>query len=194
MDKELEAFVMLLALIGVLAALPLLPAWATYRITPDQELFLQGPFKGLKLRAAGAFVAYLVVLLVLGQYAPTALSIIRSKERPAWTLEAPVIVYGRDGQPIAVPPNFNALSVTFTPDLQELNGDEVTLRLPGNPEDWPRMTFSIPSFGSSRRITAKEAANLKLDIANNHADLGEPIVIRQDPPPDQAITLGQPVK
>jgi hypothetical protein len=65
MDPELKA---LLGFIGILAtwvAIPVLPAWLTFRITPNQRLALRGPLNGMSLRTGGAFSAYLVVFMLV---------------------------------------------------------------------------------------------------------------------------------
>jgi hypothetical protein len=55
------------------------------------------------------------------------------------------------------------------------------------------MVFTIPEFGGSEAILAANAPRLKIDLTTNHADLGQPLVIRQSPPNGQGIALGLPI-
>src|SRR5882762_8944238 len=65
MDKQIEAFTMFLVVTVVFTLIPIVPAWLTYRITPNQTIGLKGPLQGLTVRATGAFAAYLIVLMII---------------------------------------------------------------------------------------------------------------------------------
>jgi hypothetical protein len=174
------------------------PAWLTYKITPDQKIFVagswsQGPLGKLTVRATGAFAAYFVVLLCVTKFIlPNAQQVIQTKLTPAWTLDADLQVIGRDGKTVAIPPNLELLDVSYKPVLLTVGSNHVTLRLPGYPADWPSMIFTIPGYGGSGPVFPKSLSKLKVDISSNHADLGEPLVIRQSKPKDEALSAGLP--
>src|SRR5438128_2748780 len=113
----------LIQLIGVyiaslvtLVLLPLIPAWITYRITPDQSLGAKGPLYGLSIRVTGAFTAYLIVLLVCMYTSRPVLSMIGASVNPAWVVKGRLLVHNTEGKDVTKEVQVRP-RVIFEPDL-----------------------------------------------------------------------------
>ena len=74
--------------------LPLVPAYVTYRISPQGKSFAKGPLKGLDIRVSGSFASYLITLLVVSPVSYSTLDkvdiYLQSKaqhEESVWTIK-----------------------------------------------------------------------------------------------------------
>ena len=180
MDPNTKAFFYLLLLFSSWLLIPLLPAWITYRITPNQRLGLSGPFEGVTVRAGGAFAAYLALLLLSYKFiALSGLSIIGGMALPsAWVFKADIVAIDEQGKRMQLPEEVHAGDITFKPGISQLGRSGVIIRLPYNPEDWPALTVTIPNFGGAE-VDLSNLANVELDHFKKTAELQGPIIVRR---------------
>jgi hypothetical protein len=181
--SEAWVAVFFLVLLGVWVLLPLVPAWLTYRITPDQTLGLSGPLQGLTLRASGAFAAYLVVLLLVALYGlPRGFDLLGSMQSPAWRIRGPILVQDHAGNPAKLATEARPL-LLLDPDLAEVAKTTFTVRLPGQPDSWPEVRIGVEGFGWSEptRLDTWDP-NMEIDPFRKLVVIQKPIIIRQFPP------------
>jgi hypothetical protein len=180
MDPNVSALLYLLLLFAAWMLVPLVPAWITYRITPDQKLGLHGPFQQLTWKATGAFAAYAFLLFISYQLIVTGgLSIVGAMSTPSvWTFKADVVAINEAGQPVALPENVQAVDVAFKPDLHHLGKSKMVIRLPYHPQDWPFMTVTIPNFGGAE-VDLNKMAGVEVDTFKKTVQLHGPIAVRQ---------------
>ena len=180
MEQNTWALFYLLLLFSAWLLIPLIPAWITYKITPDQRLGLSGPLQQITVRASGAFAAYLILLLLSHKFiALNGMSIIGGMASPsAWVFKADVVAIDEHGKRIQIPDDVQAVDVSFTPDLNRLGKSGVLIRLPYNPEDWPALTVTIPNFGGAE-VDLSNLSNVQLDYFKKTAELQGPITVRK---------------
>jgi hypothetical protein len=180
MDQNVSALLYLLLLFSAWMLIPLVPAWITYLITPDQKLGLAGPFQGLTLKSTGAFAAYLALLVVSYKLVVAGgLSIIGAMATPSvWTFKADVVAINEAGQPVAIPESVQAVDVAFKPDIHRLGKSKIVVRLPYHPDDWPFMTVTIPNFGGAE-IDLNKMPGVDIDSFRKTVELHGPISVRQ---------------
>ncbi|WP_143684901.1 hypothetical protein [Variovorax sp. KK3] len=192
MEANVQALFYLILLFVCWFGLPLIPAWATYRITPDQKLGLTGPFAQLTLRATGAFAAYLVLLLVSYKLVVNGgLSLVGSIATPSvWTFKADVLAIDDDGKAISLPDSVKGLDVAFKPDLHQLGRNKLLIKLPQNPDNWPFLTITIPNFGGAE-IDLNKMNGVNFDHFKKTVELEKPITIRRAIGGGLGIPLGE---
>jgi hypothetical protein len=182
MDPELKA---LLAFVGILFAwvgMPVLPAWLTFRITPDQRLGLTGPFQGLTLRASGAFSAYLILFLASSPFVwkiGTGL-MGRMINDATWTVSGNVRIYDAEGAPVTAPPNMEQVLVRMAPAPHAISPDRVSLRLPFRDHEKPVIYLDIPGWGGGR-IAFSDASAFDEDPFTRQIELKEVVILREQP-------------
>ena len=180
MLADLYPFLLFLLLLIVWVSFPLLPAWLTFKITPNQTVGLKGPLQGLTVRTTGAFAAYLVIFLIVGTHVQDGISIIGSVAHPAWRVNANVRVLGPDDKPEQLLPE-QSIAVTFKPELHTTDNNRILLRIPYDRENWPLVRLQIPSFGGSEAIDLSRMKDSAMEINPflKTAELKEPITVRR---------------
>ena len=179
MDANLAALLALLLLFSCWLVVPLLPAWITYRITPDQSIGLKGPLEHVTVRAGGAFAAYLILLvLTYPLVIQGGMSVVGSMAvTPVWTIHADVIAIGPNGEQIDMPENVQAMTVSFKPDIHKIGKTQITVRMPYNPDDWPLLTLTIPEFGGAE-VDLNRLPGAKVDHFKKVVEYDTPISVR----------------
>lgn len=180
--ETVAIFALYVALVLTWILVPLIPAWITYRITPDQTLGLRGPLQGLTLSTSGAFAAYLIVLLVALSAFERGSDLVGSLARPMWILEGNLIVKDHRGAEIRLPTGPSPVKVTFAPDINSISGNNVNLKLPGNISDWPLVVFDIPEHGGTTLAFSQLQDDMKIDHFTKKILLRKPIEIPKVPP------------
>jgi hypothetical protein len=180
MEPNVLALLYLLLLFSAWLLIPLIPAWITYRITPDQKVGLRGPLEKLTVRASGAFAAYFILLYFSHSLVATGgLPIIGGMATPSvWTFKADIVAIDEAGKPIQIPESIQALDVSFKPDIHQLGKSKILVRLPYNPENWPFLTVTIPNFGGAE-IDLKTLSGVDLNHFKKTVELQGPITVRQ---------------
>jgi hypothetical protein len=172
---------------------PLLPAWATYKITPDQNLGLKGPLNALKINTTGAFSAYLIVLIVSHSFVVEhGIELISGIQRPGWEVHATVVALSSEGKEIPLT-NYSAkLNVEFNPPIQTLAKGVIVINLPMNQDRWPVMTLSAAESDGNliggAEIDLTEFKGVEIDKLKRLVKFVKPIVLRK--PCKSAIGLG----
>ena len=179
MDANLKALLSLLLMFSCWLVVPLLPAWITYRITPDQRIGLKGPMQQLTIRAGGAFAAYLILLVFSYPLViDGGMTIVGGMTvTPVWTINADVIAIGPNGEQIDMPENVQAMTVSFKPDIHKIGKKHISVRMPYKPEEWPLLTLTIPEFGGAE-VDLYRLPGAKVDYFRKVVDYDTPIPIR----------------
>lgn len=180
--EKVAIFGLYVALFLTWVLVPLIPAWITYRITPDQTLGLRGPFQGLTLNAGGAFAAYLIVLLVALAAFERGSDLVGSLARPMWILEGNLIVKDHKGAEIRLPTGPSPVRVTFSPEIGSVSGNNINVKLPGNMSDWPLVMFEIPEHGGTTLAFSQLKGDMEIDHFEKKILLRKPVEIPEAPP------------
>lgn len=180
MSEHLQALLLLLLLFVAWLGVPLLPAWVTYLITPNQRLGLTGPLEQLTVRASGAFAAYVVLLLLTyGLIVKGGLSIIGGMTSASvWTFEADVVAIDEAGQTIPIPETAKELDIAFKPNPHQLGKSKVRVRIPANPDNWPFLTVTVPDFGGAE-VDLKKVSSSEINTFKKSIELEAPILVRR---------------
>jgi hypothetical protein len=180
--NEMPVWALLLLLMIVLVCLPVLPAFVIFKTFPDTKVGLSGPLQGLTLNATGAFAAYCVVFLLTLYVALPIKDAIVSSLEPAWTIDADLRIYNKEGQPIdwrqAI--DDGGIKVTYSPPLERISSGTVRLRIPGlKRAEWPNVLIEVPGFGRSELDLAQMKGD-DFGISDGYkVKLVKPIVVRQ---------------
>lgn len=97
--------------------LPLIPAWLTYRITPDQDLGLRGPFQGMTLRTTGSFAAYLIITFVSAFFAWPMVNFLIGKEASSslWQITGRAEIRDSEGKIVSQLPDLRTAYLRVLP-------------------------------------------------------------------------------
>jgi hypothetical protein len=182
MDAELKALLSFVGTLFAWIAIPLLPAWLTFRITPSQQLGLRGPLQGLTLRASGAFSAYLVVFLTSSMFVWTiATGVIgRMVNDTTWTVTGKARFFDSEGAPLATAPNMSQAVVRMSPEPHSITPEIVSLHLPFKDYEKPAIYVEIPGWGGGR-IAFTNASDFIEDSFAKRIQLKNYVIFRQQP-------------
>jgi len=181
MDPETKALLHFVSIVSVWALLPLVPAWLTYRITPDQSLGLKGPFKGMTLRATGSFAAYFVVAAVLSQFTwPVGKSLVgKVAGDTTWVVTGKAALYDADGKPATQIPDLRTAYLRVLPDQNVIDTD-LAIKVPFPRDGKPTIFIEVPNWGGAR-ISLNDAESFREDTLNRRIELKNEVQIRQQP-------------
>lgn len=199
--------VVLTILVLILALLmPLIPTVVIYWLFPKGNVTVSGPLKGLTLKAAGAFAAYIVIFLAVEPLVWATVSTIKRMTAPTWHIQGALTVLDANGQPITnVDQALQGMKVTFSPPTFAAPGGQFWVDVPETDHGIPAITISVPGFqdktlyldGKQLRIDGV-AQNENLDQdreGTNHIVLQKPISLVVDPAGEYAASAaGPPLK
>jgi hypothetical protein len=192
MDPELKAFLGFVGILAAWVAIPVVPAWLTFRITPAQELGLAGPFQGLTLRAGGAFAAYLVVFMLVTLFVwNVGTGVVgQMMKDAAWTVSAGVTLVSAEGGPARTAPDMSLATVQMSPDPNVITPERVTLPLPLR--DYAKGSFyvRVPGWGGAR-ILLHDARGYDVNPFTREITLKDKLVFREQT--SRGASIGPPL-
>src|SRR5215203_3790530 len=98
--------------------LPLAPAILIYRIFPNTETGLKGPFGNLSIRASGAFAAYFLVFLATIPLLNQMNGNLEGEFRPSWTIKGRILPQDENGNSIEnITSDSDIVRITLQPDF-----------------------------------------------------------------------------
>jgi hypothetical protein len=181
MTQDHTPLIYYLIIVATLALLPLVPAWLTFKITPDQKLGLRGPLQGLTLNATGAFAAYLVVflLLMVNQWTMGRIIISSALAETAWLVKGKPQFIGVDGQPVPAP-DLALLQVKLSPPLTIRQDEErIEMTVPMTLFRRPTVYLQIPNWGGGR--INLDHGSVREDPVSRIIEIDDGIIFRQQP-------------
>lgn len=189
LDSNSTALFHFIVILAVWVLLPLIPAWATYRITPDQGMGLKGPFQGMTLRATGSFVAYLVIAMLLSVIAWPMGKLLLGKVAAdsTWVIKGKTAFYDDEGKPISAPPDIRNAYVTIKPDPNVIDAD-LEIKLPFAIDRKPTVYIEVPDWGGAR-ISLGDSESYNEDTLSRHIILKNEVSFRQQP--RQRLSIGE---
>jgi hypothetical protein len=188
-DVDTKALLSFILIITVWICLPLLPAWLTYRITPDQKLGLHGPFEGMTLRATGSFVAYIVVALLLSVFTwPMGkFLIVKVAGESMWVISGRADLIDENGQSATHVPNLRMAYLRVLPE-QNVIATNLSIKVPLPLDGKPTVFIEVPDWGGGT-IPLSDPETYTEDSVNRRIVLKNHVIIRQAP--TARISLGE---
>lgn len=189
MDTDTKALLHFILIITVWIGLPLLPAWLTYKITPDQSLGLRGPFQGMTLRATGSFVAYIVVALLLSVFTwPMGKFLVgKVAGESMWVISGRAELYDENGKPATRVPNLRMAYLRVLPEQNVIDTD-LSIKVPFPRDGKPTIFIEVPEWGGAK-ISLNDPESYTEDALNRRIVLKDKVQIRQTP--TTRISLGE---
>lgn len=186
MDQDLKVVLLFIVFVLTWVLVPVLPAWITYRITPDQDVQLTGPVGApgqlRRVRATRAFAAYLVVFSLTSVFIARAGNQIigHALDVETWKVIGDVQAIDANGQPTATP-NLEHLGVRTTPDLRDLPPDgPIALPVSFRTTEYPTIYLAVPDWGGGR-IMLSDRSSFNIDQLKREIRLKTHIILREAP-------------
>jgi hypothetical protein len=165
--------------------LPLAPAILIYRIFPDTQTGLKGPFGNLSIRASGAFAAYFLVFLATIPLLNQMNGNLKGEFRPSWTIKGRILPQDENGKSIA---NFDGsgdvVRISLQPDFvrvkQNLTFEAI---VPEINQRLPAVSINYVGVGTSYVDFENLGPGDDVDFDKNKREvtIRSPIVIRKEP-------------
>ncbi len=153
MTSEAWAVVYFALIVTLWVLLPIVPAWLTYRITPQQKLAVKGPLSGLTLNATGSFGAYLVMALLLSRVAIPVVELVvgAAASNVFWEITGKTLVHDADGNKVEQRPQPMQLAkVRVVPDQNVFDENlSVKALLPADPAS-AVVYIDVPDWGGAK--------------------------------------------
>jgi len=119
---------------------PAIPAVIIFKLIPNNKVFVNGPFQGLKINLTGAFGGYF--LLIIASYLMVNKMIFEKRpDVEVWTLKG----FIKDDRAIPLDCNKHRASLTLYPENKIENGDlnfPLLVAYRNNGYDFPRISIS----------------------------------------------------
>ncbi|RDJ98262.1 hypothetical protein [Cupriavidus lacunae] len=181
MDVETKALLHFVVITIVWIVLPLVPAWLTYKITPNQVLGLRGPFQGMTLNSTGSFAAYVIVGLILSTFIwPTGKVLLgRVMGDTTWHITGAVELYDANGERVTLVPQMSKASINIIPNPNTVSGT-LSLMVPFIKDEKPTVYIDVPNWGGAV-VSFQDPETYVVDPLNKTIRLKNSIQIRQQP-------------
>jgi hypothetical protein len=150
MDENTSAVILSIVVFALYVLLPLIPSILIYKMFPETKVTAEGEISNWKIKAGGAFAAYIVVVLLGGPLLSRTQGIIDGMAACTWTVHFPqVILKDENGQPVPSQHLIKTLDVKLVPDVITKTHQIVSVTIPSHGIKVPTstLTFSIPNFG-----------------------------------------------
>lgn len=181
MNQELLIIVGYLLVIVVFLALPMWIATVIHKKFPNEKITASGPLAGLTISAGGAIATYLVILAVeiVFLYPPIGKWIDRLGASPTWVLEGRLQFQDLEGRPLDYPDWKEDLTVLMDPRTVTTTGNRLTLRMPGDQQDWSKhyVYLQLEGFGGADIDLFSLKRENKIEEKDYTLTLVEPIVV-----------------
>ena len=180
MDPGPKALLGFVGLLFAWVAIPLLPAWLTFLITPKQKLGLKGPFQGLTMQTGGAFTAYLIVLIITSTFVrEIGRGVIgQMLEDAAWTVRGNLSTWDHDGKRDA--PDLTGATVSMDPRPYNIDADRVIVALPQRNYQGT-IYVNVPGLGGAR-IRLDDPDSYYVNPIGRELRLKDDLILRQTKP------------
>ena len=189
MDADTKALLHFILIVTLWIGLPLVPAWLTYRITPDQSLGLRGPFQGMTLRATGSFVAYVVVAMLLSVFIwPMGKFLVgKVAGESMWAITGHAELYDENGKPTTRVPSLRMAYLRVLPEQNVIDTD-LSIKVPFPRDGKPTIFIEVPEWGGAK-ISLNDPESYTEDALTRTIVLKDKVQIRQTP--TTRISLGE---
>jgi len=181
MDQTAFAVLLSYGLYVLYVLLPLIPAVIIYRMFPDTRVTAEGSVSNWKVKAGGAFGAYITVVLLGYVVVARTEEIIGGMSACTWTISGKVELRDNKDQLVNGNRLLKTLQVTLVPDIVTKNNQFVELRIPGSGPTLSNATIglSIPMFGEETIDLEHPQYHVSKDSYGKKIEFTDPIVIRQ---------------
>ena len=129
MDQTAFAVLLSYGLYVLYVLLPLIPAVIIYRMFPDTRVTAEGSVSNWKVKAGGAFGAYITVVLLGYVVVARTEEIIGGMSACTWTIRGKVELRDNKDQLLNGNRLLKTLQVTLVPDIVTKNNQFVELRI-----------------------------------------------------------------
>lgn len=190
MDQNTQAVLFSFACWFLWVILPMIPSIVIYKMFPKTKVTAQGTISNWKVRAGGAFAAYIVVVLLgYGPFRSTQgkIDVIGNC---AWTVHGQVVLRDTNNHQVRGNSLLKALQVTMIPDVVTKLNQVVEIQIPPQGTEIPHysLAFSIPEFGEQTIDLQHLPSDAEIIPSRRRIDLKD-IVVDQFPVPVPPPTL-----
>lgn len=140
---------MTVAVLAVTVLLPVLPTLLIYKLLPGNSVAVSGPFKGLTIKAAGAFAAYFITFVAMTPFSWRTFNIVTAMLSPTWTVTGQIVALDPQGQAISNPRLFDTIEVKLRPENFNAAEGKLWIKIPEVDKRIPGIHLTIPQFGST---------------------------------------------
>lgn len=192
MDANTSAVFLSMVVYALYVLIPLIPSILIYKMFPQTRVTAEGEINNWKIKAGGAFAAYIVVVLLGGSLLQRTQHIIDGMSKCVWTIYIPqILLQDKNGHPLPDRQLLKALDVKLNPDVVVKNSQVVNVEIPSAGVSLPTTTlsFAIPNFGEETIDLQKPSH--KFEKEGRHIKLTEALVIRQWPNPPAVLYQSQ---
>ncbi len=189
MDAETKALLHFALIVSIWIGLPLVPAWLTFKITPDQSLGLRWPLQGIALRATGSFAAYIVVAMLLSVFTwPMGKFLVgKVAGESMWVITGRAELYDENGKPTTRVPNLRMSYLRVLPEQNVIDTD-LSIKVPFPRDGKPTIFIEVPEWGGAK-ISLNDPESYTEDVLNRTITLKDKVQIRQTP--TTRISIGE---
>jgi hypothetical protein len=185
------------ALQALYILVPIIPAVIIYRMFPATTTTVEGNLvSNWKVKAGGAFAAYIVTVLLGYFLAIGTQRLIIGMTDTTWTVGGNLELLDQDGKPISGDSTLlKSLDVEIHPPPKDLSGHHLDMRVPVEKDDPSgyRIHISIPEFGANDysldALSADPSYTVKYDRDKRRIDIGPNITIRAPAAPKAAPSV-----
>lgn len=184
MDNNAFAVFLSIGVYTLYVLIPLIPSVYLYKKFPDTRVTAEGEISNWKIKAGGAFAAYLVVVLIAGNFLLRTQEMIEGMAITTWTVYIPkVVLQDKNGQTVPGHQLIKTLDVKVEPDVIAKTNYIVDVKIPSEGVKFPthKISFSIPNFGEETIDLENPAHRFKRD--KRRITFLDPIVIKEWPNP-----------
>ena len=147
MNPAVEEILLTIVVLLIAVLLPLIPTIVIYKLFPESQVVVSGPFKGLTVKAAGAFGAYLITFVGATPFAWFTIRETRTIIAPTWTIRGHLIPRDPSGKPIRnVDAALKGVQVSMSPNSYQFTGSEFWVKVPESDHRLPALVVSVPGF------------------------------------------------
>jgi len=182
MNDPMTGILLFCVLYTLWIILPLVPAVLIYRIFPNTRTTAEGEVSNWKIKASGAFAAYLAIFVASSYLMQKAQIRVINPDLCVWTLSADVKLKDRNGR-LAPPHLLSQVGVSMKPELISNHGQFVDILIPVRGNELPNyaVTIAVKGFGSEMLHLAHPSAERKIDFAKRK--IQETVIIEQEDNP-----------
>jgi len=170
--------------------LPLAPALLIYKLIPNNNVTATGTYAGLKIKAGGAFAAYLVVFAGIYVLVDKAYDAVGASNRSAWTINGSFKLVDENGATWHPSMDFfRKISVRMQPDMYSFQDNTFTIIVPeGNQGGMPKIYLDTDA-GPIGPLKLE-----RMDRVKKIVEIAEPLELRLTPRNESADRRVQTIR
>jgi hypothetical protein len=181
MDHNITAVLLSCGVYALYVLLPLIPSVIIYKMFPDTRTTAEGSVSNWKIKAGGAFAAYVTVVLLGYAIIARTESLIGGISACTWTIRGQVVLKDGNDNTVSGRTLLKTLQVSLVPDIVNKTNQYVEMHIPSQSTVLPNsiINLSIPLFGEETIDLNRSQYPVRTNFYDKTIEFTKPIVIRQ---------------